>query len=181
MWNNGWNKSHEISLFMEMHTNGQWRVLGPKGVKHRRNSASAVEQIQGKCVLGKRTFLHTFHFTNHRQFVFKQFCCCAVSGTGCVSLSWLCPHLTPEARGGSGAESTALARKPAQELHMLRAPALADTLPLILKHWKYFPQISCCLHEGLFGPELGCQRGDTSSFPPQLPQEGWCILTSSTN
>lgn len=31
------------SLFMEMHTNGWWGVLGPEGVGHRRSSAPAVE------------------------------------------------------------------------------------------------------------------------------------------
>lgn len=94
------------------------KVWGTGGALHQLWSRFRASVCWGK----ERSYIF-FHCTNHRQFVFKQFCYCTVAGMGCVSLPVLCPHLTPEARGGSGAESTALAREPGQELQMLRAPA----------------------------------------------------------
>lgn len=165
---NGWNKSHEISLFM-VHTNGWWGVLGPKGVGHRRRSRFRAS------VLGKRMFLHIFHCPNHRQFVFKLFCFCAVAGMGCMSLPLLCPHLAPKACGGSGAESTALPREPGQELHKLRAPACSCWHPAFsLETLEVFSPNLWLPPWGVY--LLGCQRGDTNSIPPQLPHEGWCSL-----
>lgn len=87
----------------------------------------------------------------------------------CCVPTW---HLGPV---GLWAEGTALAGAPGQELHMLRAPACSCWHPACnLQTLNVFSPDLWVPPWGVW--QLGCQRGDTSSFPPQLPQEGWCSL-----
>lgn len=137
---------------------------------------------QGKCALGKRTFLHIFHCTNHRQFVFMQFCYCTVAGMGCVSLPLLSP---PDTWGtwGSGAESSALAGEPGQELHMLRAPACSCWHPAFnLQTLEVFsPDLWLSPWGVCLALSLAAKGGTAALSHPSFPRRDGAALTSSTN
>lgn len=107
----------------------------------------------------------------------------ALAGMGCMSLPLLCPHLAPKARGGSGAESTALPREPGQELHMLRTPAGSGWHPAFsLETLKVFSPNLWLPPWGVYlAPGLAAKAGTPTLSHPSFPKKGGAALTSSTN